>query len=91
MTDIVQSAYSNRQIEAWLRGLYTVALADGNYDPQEQELIGQLTQDLSDLEAESRLVVRGGGSGGGSHWCLLSVHQDRACDEGHIRRSRERA
>ncbi|MEM7592699.1 MAG: Mo-dependent nitrogenase C-terminal domain-containing protein [Cyanobacteria bacterium P01_A01_bin.83] len=55
MTDIIQSAYSDRQIEAWLRGLYTVALADGNYDPQEQELIAQLTQDLSDLEAKDRL------------------------------------
>ena len=55
MTDIVQSAYSDRQIVAWLRALYTIALADGNYDPEEQELIGQLTQDLADIDAVNRL------------------------------------
>ena len=55
MTGLTQSVYSDRQIVAWLRGLYTVALADGHYDPEEQELIGQLTQDLADLNAVSRL------------------------------------
>ena len=55
MTSITKSAYSNRQIVAWLRGLYTVALADGHYDPQEQELIGQLTQDLADIDSVNRL------------------------------------
>ena len=54
MTGITQSAYSERQIVAWLRGLYTVALADGHYDPEEQELIGQLTQDLVDIDAVNR-------------------------------------
>ncbi len=49
MTGITTSAYSDRQIVAWLRGLYTIALADGHYDPQEQELIAQLTQDLADI------------------------------------------
>lgn len=55
MTGITQSIYSDRQIVAWLRGLYTVALADGHYDPEEQELIGQLTQDLADLDSVQRL------------------------------------
>ncbi len=55
MTGITQSAYSDRQIEAWFRGLYTIALADGHYDPEEQELIGQLTQDLVDINAVDRL------------------------------------
>ncbi len=55
MTGITQSAYSDQQIAAWLRGLYTVALADGHYDPEEQELIGQLTQDLVDIDAVNRL------------------------------------
>ena len=55
MTTITESAYSDRQIVAWLRGLYTVALADGHYDPEEQELIGQLTQDLADINANDRL------------------------------------
>ncbi len=55
MTAIKQSAYSDRQIIAWLRGLYTVALADGHYDPEEQELIGQLTQDLANIDEVNRL------------------------------------
>lgn len=50
MTTITESAYSDIQIIAWLRGLYTVALADGHYDPEEQELIGQLTQDLANID-----------------------------------------
>ena len=50
MTSIIESAYSDRQIIAWLRGLYTVALADGHYDPEEQELINQITQDLADID-----------------------------------------
>jgi tellurite resistance protein len=37
--------YTDRQISAWLRGLLTVAYADGHFDPEEQELIASLTQD----------------------------------------------
>ena len=55
MTGITKSTYSDRQIVAWLRGLYTVALADGHYDPEEKELIGQLTQDLADIDDVNRL------------------------------------
>ncbi len=50
-------AYTDKQIIAWLRGLLTVAYADGHFDPEEQELIAKLTQDeliphtdLGDLE-----------------------------------------
>jgi len=57
MTTITESAYSDLQITAWLRGLYTVALADGHYDPEEQELIAQLTQDLIDINAVSSLEI----------------------------------
>jgi len=49
--------YSDKQISAWLRGLLTVAYADGNFDPEEKEFIASLTQDelapntnLGDLE-----------------------------------------
>ena len=49
--------YSDEQISAWLRGLLTVAYADGHFDPEEQEFIASLTQDelaphtnLGDLE-----------------------------------------
>ena len=43
MKGAVQSPYSNEQIAAWLRGLLTVAWADGNFDAKEQELIANIT------------------------------------------------
>ncbi len=55
MTKIEASSYTDSQIIAWLRGLYTVALADGNYDPKEQELISQLTKDLAQLNSDRPL------------------------------------
>lgn len=44
MTSTVQSPYSSEQIAAWLRGLLTIAWADGNFDAQEQELIASITE-----------------------------------------------
>ncbi|MCC5627969.1 Mo-dependent nitrogenase C-terminal domain-containing protein [Nostoc sphaeroides] len=44
MTSTVQSPYSSQQIAAWLRGLLTIAWADGNFDAQEQELIASITE-----------------------------------------------
>ena len=49
------SAYTNAQITAWLRGLYTVAWADGHYDPEEQALITQLTSELADLDSDQEM------------------------------------
>jgi tellurite resistance protein len=45
MTSAIQSPYTEAQITAWLRGLFTVAWADGHFDPEEQEILGQITQD----------------------------------------------
>lgn len=45
MKSVVQSPYSSQQIAAWLRGLLTIAWADGNFDSQEQQLIASITQD----------------------------------------------
>ncbi|GAX37270.1 Mo-dependent nitrogenase C-terminal domain-containing protein [Nodularia sp. NIES-3585] len=45
MKTAVQSPYSSEQITAWLRGLLTIAWADGNFDPEEQQLITSLTED----------------------------------------------
>lgn len=45
MTSVVQSPYTREQIAAWLRGLLTIAWADGNFDAEEQKLIATLTQD----------------------------------------------
>ena len=46
MNDIAQSTYryTDREISAWLRGLLTIAWADGQFAPEEQELIAELTQ-----------------------------------------------
>jgi tellurite resistance protein len=40
-----QSPYSSEQVTVWLRGLLTIAWADGNFDDQEQQLITQLTKE----------------------------------------------
>ena len=42
----VVPTYTENQIAAWLRGLLTIAWADGHYDPQEQVLIAEITKDL---------------------------------------------
>lgn len=47
MVSTTQPIYSNDQMTAWLRGLLTIAWADGHYDPEEQKLIAQLTQELA--------------------------------------------
>ncbi|MBG0744081.1 nitrogenase [Cylindrospermopsis raciborskii LB2897] len=39
------TSYTREQIAVWLRGLLTIAWADGNFDTQEQELINSITKD----------------------------------------------
>lgn len=43
MTSVVIT-YTTEQLEVWLRGLLTVAWADGNFEQHEQELIATLLQ-----------------------------------------------
>lgn len=57
MTSVLQTSLTNEQISVWLRGLLSIAWADGHFDPEEQELIAELTEtelapqlDLSNLE-----------------------------------------
>ncbi|AFY47177.1 tellurite resistance protein [Nostoc sp. PCC 7524] len=59
MTSVVKSPYSSEQIAAWLRGLLTIAWADGNFDEQEQQLIASITKDelAPCLEWESLEVI----------------------------------
>ena len=42
-TNLLQ--YSDQQISAWLRGLLTVAYADGHFDEEEKEFIDSFTKD----------------------------------------------
>ncbi|GFE70131.1 Mo-dependent nitrogenase C-terminal domain-containing protein [Chroococcus sp. FPU101] len=46
MVTATQYRYSDEQISAWLRGLLTIAWADGHFDPEEQDMIAQVTKDL---------------------------------------------
>jgi tellurite resistance protein len=52
----VQSSYSNQQLTAWLRGLLTIAWADGHCDPEEQEVINRLTPELTRLDDSTPFV-----------------------------------
>ncbi|MEB3211809.1 MAG: Mo-dependent nitrogenase C-terminal domain-containing protein [Leptolyngbyaceae bacterium] len=45
MTKTIQSSERQTQISVWLRGLSTLAWADGHFDPEEREMIVSLTQD----------------------------------------------
>lgn len=52
MTSVVKSPYTTEQVAAWLRGLLTIAWADGNFNAQEQELITCLTKDQLGAEED---------------------------------------
>lgn len=45
MAAIAESPYTQEQIQVWLRGLLTIAWADGHFDQEEKELISAITQD----------------------------------------------
>lgn len=55
MTNVIKPNYSPEQVAAWLRGLLAIAWADGNFDPEEQEVIAALMQDeqSSDLNLKA--------------------------------------
>ncbi|MEB3355985.1 MAG: Mo-dependent nitrogenase C-terminal domain-containing protein [Synechococcales bacterium] len=59
MNSAIQSPYSREQIAVWLRGLFTIAWADGHFDPEEQEMIANLTQDelAPDISLEALEVI----------------------------------
>ncbi|MDJ0712617.1 MAG: Mo-dependent nitrogenase C-terminal domain-containing protein [Prochloraceae cyanobacterium] len=53
MKSVTQLAYTDEQIYTWLRGLLTIAWADGDFSPEEKELIAQITK--NDLIPDDRL------------------------------------
>lgn len=59
MTSVATSPYSSEQIAAWLRGLLTIAWADGNFDDHEQQIIASLTKEelAPSLKWESLEVI----------------------------------
>ncbi len=52
MITVSQSTYTKNQIIAWLRGLLAIAWADGHFDPEEKELITQLTENELALDGD---------------------------------------
>lgn len=53
MVSTVQSPYTDEQMAVWLRGLLTIAWADGHFDEEEKDLIADLTQ--SELAPKTEL------------------------------------
>jgi tellurite resistance protein len=45
MATATLSPYSSAQMTCWLRGLLSIAWADGNFDEVERQLVGELTRD----------------------------------------------
>lgn len=43
MVNVTKSSLTPEQVDVWLRGLLTLAWADGDFDPEEQNLIASLT------------------------------------------------
>jgi len=55
MFTITQAHYTNVQIATWLRGLLTIAWADGDFTETEQAFINQLIQDMGFSETDTVL------------------------------------
>lgn len=57
MTSALQSSDTRQQVSVWLRGLLTIAWADGHFDPQEQHLITSLiNQELTAADISKALA-----------------------------------
>ena len=83
MTSAVKTTYSSEQIAVWLRGLLTIAWADGNFDAQEKELITSLTKNELDpclnwnsldmITPAELAAVLGKGTPGGENFLRTAV------------------
>jgi tellurite resistance protein len=58
MVSVSHSPYTNQQIAAWLRGLLTIAWADGHYDEEERVLIAELTQELALSNSDESILFK---------------------------------
>ena len=78
-----KSNCTNEEITAWLRGLLTIAWADGNFDEDEQKMIANLTQDelhpvsfeagFEPIAAEELAAVLGKGTANGENFLRTAV------------------
>ncbi|MEG3849560.1 Mo-dependent nitrogenase C-terminal domain-containing protein [Microcoleus sp. herbarium19] len=78
-----KSACTNEEITAWLRGLLTIAWADGNFDEDEQKMIANLTHDelhpisfeagFEPISPEELAAVLGKGTANGENFLRTAV------------------
>ncbi|MBE9094443.1 Mo-dependent nitrogenase C-terminal domain-containing protein [Tychonema sp. LEGE 07203] len=78
-----KSSCTDEEITAWLRGLLTIAWADGNFDENEQKMIANLTQDelhpvsfetdFEPIAAEELAAVLGKGTAKGENFLRTAV------------------
>ena len=78
-----KSSCTDAEITAWLRGLLTIAWADGNFDENEQKMIANLTQDqlhpvsfetdFEPIPAEELAAVLGKGTANGENFLRTAV------------------
>ncbi|MEG3863018.1 Mo-dependent nitrogenase C-terminal domain-containing protein [Microcoleus sp. herbarium12] len=78
-----KSNCTDLEIAAWLRGLLTIAWADGNFDENEQKMIANLTQDelhpvpfetdFEPITAEELAAVLGKGTANGENFLRTAV------------------
>ncbi len=56
MSGTIKSSYATEETAVWIRGLVSLAWADGHFDPEEQEMITELLhQDLPEEEKSKAL------------------------------------
>ncbi|MFS8117835.1 MAG: Mo-dependent nitrogenase C-terminal domain-containing protein [Microcoleus sp.] len=78
-----KSSCTDEEITAWLRGLLTIAWADGNFDENEQKMIANLTQDelhpvsfetdFEPITADELAAVLGKGTANGENFLRTAV------------------
>jgi tellurite resistance protein len=83
MPSTTQSPYTPEQIKVWLRGLLTIAWADGHFDEEEKDLITSMTQEelaprlafdsLEPVSAEELATTLGQGSEAAENFLRMAV------------------
>ena len=52
-----ETIYTEQQVKVWLKGLLTVAWADGHYDEQEQTAISDIINELAFKDSEKQVLT----------------------------------
>jgi tellurite resistance protein len=84
MSSTTQSPYTPEQIKVWLRGLLTIAWADGHFDEDEKTLITSMTQEelapnlnffdaLEPISSEELATTLGQDSGAAENFLRMAV------------------